>query len=247
MRTLIKILKCLIVVVFTMQAFNLVAQNPRTHQKFNYNIRKIPTIGIKGGLLMSSISGDEALDKYAKKFGPQIGITSALYFSPQFSIRAELNYEWKGARFANQEMDMNLHYATLPLFLKFNFTPDPEIYIYGGGYASYLFMANTKGIYEIIIEDDFINESINEDILANLNTFDAGLVIGAGVQGRFNRRADIFLDLRYAYSFMNLDNGTAEKRYNFNYDDFWPEQEVESPKLKSFILTTGFVFYLDAR
>lgn len=208
------------------------------------NMSTTPTVGVRGGILMSTITGDDAMDQYAKKLGMQLGITGAYYFHPMLSVRAELNYEAKGAKFDMQEMNMNLNYLSLPVYLKFNFTRDPEIYVYAGGYVSYLFAANTKGTFEVLNE---INEEINEDILGNLNQFDAGIVAGLGVQGRFNRWLDIFLDLRYTKGFINLDNGTAEKRYNFNYDDFWPEQDYGKPKNKAFIVTTGFIYYFDPR
>ncbi len=242
-----KAIQFIFVLLLITQGTALFAQHPRSPRDFAYNVTKTPTVGIRGGVMMSSITGDEAIDEFAKKLGPQIGVTGALYFTPKFSTRGELNYEWKGAKFANHEMDMNLHYVTFPLYLKFNFTKDPEIYIYGGGYASYLFMANTKGTYEIYIENDEISETINEDILPNMNKFDAGIVAGLGVQGRYNSAIDIFLDFRYAQGFMNLDNESAELRYNFNLDDFWPEVDVDKPKLKSFILTTGIIIYLDPR
>lgn len=223
------------------------AQNPTNPQVFAYNVRKSPTVGIKGGVLLSTITGDEAIDEYAKKIGPQIGVTAALYFHPMLSLRGELNYESKGGKFANNDMKMNLNYATLPVYLKFNFTRDPEIYIYGGGYASYLLTANTKGTYEIIIEQDVLSESINEDISPNLNKVDVGMIAGLGVQGRFNRWYDIFLDFRYTQGFINLDNGTSEIRYNFNYEAFWPEQKVDKPKNKAFMVTTGIIIYLTPR
>jgi len=226
---------------------SLYAQNPRNPQVFAYNVRKSPTVGIKGGVSLSTITGDDAIDEFAKRISPQLGVTGALYFHPMLSARAELLYEAKGGKFVNHDMSMNLNYVSLPLYLKFNFTKDPEIYIYGGGYASYLLSAKTTGTYEIIIGNDNINESVNEDISSNLNKFDAGVIGGLGIQGRFNRHFDIFLDFRYTQGFINLDNGTAEYRYNFNLEPFWPEQEVDKPKNKAFMLTTGIVVYLIPR
>jgi len=211
------------------------------------NMSKSPTIGIKGGVLLSTVTGDEAIDQYAKKIGPQIGITGAFYFNPKLSIRSELNYELKGGKFATHEMKMDLHYVSLPIYIKFNFTKDPEIYIYGGGYASYLLAAKTSGTYERNLENDYTYESINENILNNLNKLDIGFIAGAGVQGRFNRWMDIFIDFRYTQGFIDLDNGKAELRYNFNYDNFWPEQNVGTPINKAFMLTTGFIYYFDPR
>lgn len=211
------------------------------------NESEIPTFGIKAGILFSTINGDDAIDQFAKRIGPQIGITGAYYFNPHFSARAELNYELKGGKFDNHELTMDLHYATLPLYLKFSFTSDPEIYVYGGGYASYLIAAKTKGTYEIIIGEDHIKDNINEDISNNLTDIDAGAIVGIGAQGRYNRWFDIFIDFRYSQGFINLNNNTADKRYNFNHTEFWPEQDVDKPKNKAFMFTTGLIFYLDPR
>ncbi|MBI9053628.1 MAG: PorT family protein [Bacteroidales bacterium] len=232
-----KISRLILGVVFIVTPFLVNAQNMST----------IPTFGVRGGLILSTVTGDDAIDQFAKKFGLQFGLTGAIYFHPMLSFRGELNYESKGGKFSNHEMNMNLNYLTLPLYLKFNFTSDPEIYIYGGGYGSYLLSANTKGTYEIVLGEDYISESINEDILKNMNQFDLGIIAGIGAQGRFNRWLDIFLDLRYTKGFINLDNNTSEIRYNFNYTNFWPEQELDKPKNKALIISTGFIYYLDPR
>ncbi|MDY6800356.1 MAG: porin family protein [Bacteroidota bacterium] len=212
------------------------------------NNSQSPTFGIKGGFLLSTISGDEAIDQYAKKIGPQIGFTAAYYPHVNWSARAELNYELKGGKFDMHDMKMSLHYVTLPLYAKFTFNEDPKIYFYAGGYGSFLISANTKGKYEKIIEEDYLVQSINEDITLNLNRFDVGILAGCGVQGRFNRYLDIFIDLRYTKGFFNVDNNTAEVRYNFNYEEFFPyEQELDNPANKAFMLTTGFIYFLIPR
>ena len=210
---------------------------------YSQNMSKTPTFGLKAGVLLSTVTGDEAIDQHAKNMGPQIGITGAYYFYSALSVRAELNYEAKGGKFSNHEMDMNLNYISVPLYLKFSFTRDPEFYVYGGAYGAYLLSAKTKGTYE---KYD-VSEPINEDIIDNLTRFDIGIVGGVGVQGRFNRWTDIFLDLRYTYGLVNLDNNNAEFRYNFNYVEFWPEQDLGIPKNKALMLTTGFIIYLDPR
>lgn len=212
------------------------------------NISQSPTFGIKGGFLLSTISGDEAIDQYAKKIGPQIGFTAAYYPHTNWSARAELNYELKGGKFDMHDMKMSLHYLTLPLYAKFTFNEDPKIYFYAGGYGSFLISANTKGKYEKIIEEDYLVQSINENITPNLNRYDVGILAGVGVQGRFNRYLDIFIDLRYTKGFFNIDNNAAEVRYNFNYEEFFPyEQELDNPTNKAFMLTTGFIYFLIPR
>lgn len=214
---------------------------------FSQNEAEIPTFGVKAGILLSTVTGDEAIDQYAKKLGAQIGVTGAVYFNPRISLRAELNYELKGGKFNNHELKMDLHYATLPIYAKFSFSRDPEIYIYGGAYASYLIAASTKGNYIIELGDDKINEPINENIYKNLTKYDIGVIGGIGAQGRFNRWLDIFIDFRYTQGFINLNNNNADLRYNFNETEFWPEKMVDRPKNKAFFLTTGFIFFIDPR
>jgi len=218
-----------------------------TRNGMSQNMAEIPTFGIKAGVLLSTVTGDEAIDRYAKKLGTQIGLSGAYYFSPHLSVCAELNYELKGAKFSNHDMKMHLHYVTLPLYLKFGVSSDPEIYFYGGAYGSYLLSAKTEGKYEIIIGEDYINQSINEDIYSNLTKFDVGILAGVGAQGRFNRWLDIFIDLRYTQGFFNLDNQSALYRYNFNHTEFWPEQSIDKPKNRAFMLTVGFIYFFDPR
>lgn len=214
---------------------------------FSQNKSLSPTFGIKGGILLSTVTGDEAIDKYAKKGSPQIGVTGAYYTHPRLSLRAEINYDPKGGNFSNHDMKMNLNYISLPLYLKFNFTKDPEIYVYGGGYGSYLLSAKTKGTYEIIIGDDYISETINEDIKPNLKQFDTGVLGGLGVQGRYNHWVDIFLDFRYTVGFIDINNNSAKFRYNFNHVEFWPEQDYDKPKNKAFMFTAGLIIYIYPR
>ncbi|MCG8410458.1 MAG: PorT family protein [Bacteroidales bacterium] len=211
------------------------------------NTSATPTVGIKIGPLLSTVIEDEAIDKFAKKMGIQIGLTGAVYVHPKLSLRAELNYEVKGGQFINHDMVMNLNYITFPFYLKFNFTKEPEFYVYQGFYFSYLINAKTKGVYEISLGDDHIYEEINENITPNLNPIDWGLLIGVGAQGRFNRWLDVFIDLRYTRGYENLDNKSSKYRYNFNFNEFWPRQNLRKPKNKTYMLTVGIIYYFDPR
>ena len=208
-----------------------------------------PSFGLKGGVHLSALFGDDAMDTNAKLISPQIGITGAYFFSPRLSVNSEINYEKKGGKFKGYELTTNLHYVTIPVFGKYAFSKDPEIYIYAGGYASYLLAANTKGQFERF---EFTKE-INEDVKPNLTSFDYGIIAGFGVQGRFNRRADIFLDLRYCQGLYDIDKHSAESRYNLNdpdpwiVDSFYEVAKPENVYTRSFMLTTGMYFYLIKR
>jgi hypothetical protein len=214
---------------------------------FGQNPYSSPTYGLKGGFHLSSLHGDDAMDTHGKLISPQLGITGALFFTPRFSINAEANYEKKGGKFNSYEIQTNLNYVAMPVFIKYAFFKDPQIYIYGGGYASYLVSANTKGLFEIFEE----SKEINENIKTNMTSFDYGFLVGFGVQGRFNRSADIFLDLRYCQGLYNIDNRTADHRYNFNDPElnnyFYNVDKPKDVYNRSFMLTTGMYFYLIKR
>jgi len=224
-------------ILFIVLSFICKAQNPYSS----------PTYGLKGGFHLSSLHGDDAMDTHGKLLSPQLGITGALFFSPRFSVNAEANYEKKGGKFNSYEIQTNLNYVAVPIFIKYAFLKDPQIYIYGGGYASYLLSANTKGQFEIYE----ISKEINENIKNNLSAFDFGFIAGFGAQGRFNRSADIFLDLRYCQGLYSIDNKTADHRYNFNDPElnnyFYDVDKPENVYNRSFMLTTGIYFYLIKR
>jgi hypothetical protein len=212
------------------------------------NPHKSPTFGLKGGVHLSSLHGDDAaMDVHAKLISPQVGLTGAYFFTKRLSVNIEANYEKKGGNFKSYELETNLNYATVPLFVKYAFFKDPQIYIYAGGYASYLLSANTKGQFEIFE----VSKEINENIKPNLSAYDFGYLLGFGVQGRYNRRIDIFLDLRYCQGLNNIDNKTADHRYNFNDPDlnnyFYEVDKPGDVYNRSLMLTTGLYFYLIKR
>ena len=69
----------IVVLILLSQSFTIFAQN----------MSEIPTFGIKGGILLSTVTGDNAIDQYAKKLGAQIGVTGALYCPTSFLICTE--------------------------------------------------------------------------------------------------------------------------------------------------------------
>lgn len=231
-------MKTSFVILFVFAASVSFAQNPH----------KSPTYGIKGGVNLSSLHGDDdAMDVHSKLISPQIGITGAFFFTKKFSVNAEINYEKKGGKFKSYELQTNLNYVAVPIFIKYAFFKDPQIYIYGGGYASYLISASTTGNFEIFE----VSKKIDENIKPNLSAFDFGFLAGFGVQGRFNRWADIFLDLRYCQGLSNIDNHSADFRYNFNDSElinyFYNVDKPGDVFNRSFMLTTGIYFYLIKR
>ncbi len=206
------------------------------------NVYKSPTFGIDGGLLFSTIKGDEMIDTQDKRFMPALNVYGNYYFHERFSVQLQLGFLSKGGRFKGHELVASLDYINLPVFGKVTFSSDPELYLALGPYVSYLLQAKTKGEFN----DLSTSENVDEDILPNLNKIDYGAAAFAGVQGRFNSHLDIYLQLSFQYGFAPLDNYEGEYRYNlekvtrFTY-------EVEDPTIRSWMLSTGFIYYLYPR
>ncbi|MEA3316509.1 MAG: porin family protein [Bacteroidota bacterium] len=201
-----------------------------------------PSVGIKGGLALSSITGDDIFDEFDKKKAANFELFGNYYFSEYLSLQSGFTYDSKGAAFSSYDIKTNLHYISLPLYLKFQFFEDPKFYIYGGGYGSYLFIANTKGKYADL--DNIFD--INEDIKQNTSAFDYGVSVGGGVQSRYSAHLDLFLDIRISYGLKAINKGNNELRYNISRTMRY-EYEMNNPKNKSLYFTTGIIYYFVPR
>lgn len=202
-----------------------------------------PTYGIRGGILLSGIKGDDIYDDFARRLMLGGGVFGNIYMTPRISLQAELDFIPKGAKWKSDDATTKLNYLEVPVLLKGAFSKDPELYFYGGAYVAYLLTASTTG--EVLDPLNQIN-TVDTNIKPNLNSFDMGLVAGFGVQGQFNKKTDIFLDLRYTYGLLNIAKDDGDYRYNvdeltrYSYD-------YDKPNNTTFFLTTGFYIYLHAR
>ena len=134
------------------------------------------SVGIKGGVNLSTLSIDDA-DDSNMKLGFHVGVFNKIALTESFAIQPELLYSRQGVKadFDDVETKFNLNYINLPVKLVFNLSEDFEIQF--GPYVGYLVNAKFKadgelGPFNIDSEDD-----IDRD---NFNTIDYGLTAGIG-------------------------------------------------------------------
>ena len=233
MTRLIRSIKFLLIIVTL-----IIFKKSITAQKYSL----APSIGIRGGLSMSSIKGDKVFDEFDRKKALNFEFFGNYYLSRYLSLQSGIAYDLKGAEFESCELKTDLHYLVVPLYVKYQFFKDPVFYIYGGGYFGYLFMANTKGEYSDL--DDSYN--VNENIKSNVSDIDYGLSLGGGVQSRYSAHIDLFMDLRYSVGLKPINNCSEEIRYNFSKTMRY-EYEIDNPTNKSIYITAGIIYYFVPR
>lgn len=138
------------------------------------------SVGIKGGVNLSTLSIDDNNDKNMK-IGFNVGVYNKIALTESFAIQPELLYSRQGLKveydgIADGETKFNLNYINLPIKLVFNLSEDFEFQF--GPYVGYLIDANLKsdaellGLFDIDSEDDVDRK--------NFNSIDYGLTAGLG-------------------------------------------------------------------
>ncbi len=136
------------------------------------------SVGIKGGVNLSTLSIDDNNDKNMK-LGFNVGVFNKIALTESFAIQPELLYSRQGLKveydgIADGETKFNLNYINLPVKLVFNLSEDFEFQF--GPYVGYLINANLKsdaevlGLFDIDSEDDVDRK--------NFNSIDYGLTAG---------------------------------------------------------------------
>lgn len=155
------------------------------------------SVGIKGGLNLSNLYVDDVDDENVLA-GFNAGLFFDLPLSENVSLQPEVNYTVKGAEVVYNNSLLTgstkyrLNYVEVPLLLKAKLLPAFSIHF--GPYAAFLVDANIK--------NQFTNPNFNSDQIIdkdNLNTFDAGLAAGAGLDiGNFG------IGVRYNYGLTKI-------------------------------------------
>ena len=136
------------------------------------------SVGIKGGVNLSTLSIDDNNDKNVK-LGFNMGVFNKIAVSESFAIQPELLYSRQGLKveydgIADGETKFNLNYINLPVKLVFNLSEDFEFQL--GPYIGYLINATLKTDAEVLGEFDVDTE---DDVdRKNFNSIDYGLSAG---------------------------------------------------------------------
>lgn len=144
------------------------------------SIAQESSVGIKGGLNLSTISTDVGSDKNLIP-GFHLGVFNKFAFSETFALQPELLFSTKGLKInydetaiVDGETRFNTYYLDLPIYLVFNLSE--AFQIQAGPYLSYLLSAKVKtdadvlGFFEIDTEKELDRK--------NFNAFDYGVSAG---------------------------------------------------------------------
>jgi hypothetical protein len=162
------------------------------------------SLGAKGGASISYYSNFDKMGGLLKRI-PNIGIDAGLIgnvkLTKLLSLQFELLYEQKGEQYkltieTTETAKINLNYITMPILLQFSHTFGKIKLFYGAGpYMGYALDGRMTD------SESKENVKFGKD---NFRRFDAGATVNLGF-GIKAGRGHIFLDARYNYGFMDVE------------------------------------------
>jgi hypothetical protein len=160
------------------------------------------SLGVKGGINMSNLYGDE-LDDENVKIGFNVGLLADIDFSFNSAIQTGLFFTTKGYKYDSGNLDYteNLMYIQLPVHYayKIDVTPGTRVVFHAGPYAAYGVGGSRKldagelGSLEV--------DKIFGDGMSQYKPFDAGLGLGVGAEF-----GPILVDLGWDMGLVNISN-----------------------------------------
>lgn len=168
-------------------------------------------LGVKAGLNLANLSGDDAPDNSETRTGFSGGAFFMYQFSDMFAVQPELLYSMKGAtengnfEGFSYDAEYKLDYFEIPVLLKF------IIPIKGSGVKPSIFAGPSVGFnMSAKVKVESGDESFEEDI-EDVKSTDFGLVVGGGL-GFPVGNGELGVDIRYILGLSTIDD-SAE-----NYD-----------------------------
>ena len=184
--------------------------------------------GVKGGLNLSTITGD--LNETKMKVGFNVGATLDYAFTPELYLMTGLEYTTKGVKIdVEGDPSLNAAYLQLPIHLgyKFEIAENSKIVVHGGPFVAY----GINGKYKEKDPESRVEASVNT-FDKMMKRFDFGLGLGAGVEiGKIN------IGLGYDFGLVNVAD--IDKTL-FGLDDF--EIGDISMKTGNAYFTVGYKF-----
>lgn len=180
--------------------------------------------GIKGGMNISHISGDDALASSDAIFGVHIGGMMQYPLMPSLIFQPEFIYTQKGHSYKYDvsnvlhEHVVSLDYLELPLLMKYNIPVGiVKIQPFAGAAVSYMIRASDKQT----VTDNNVTTITTHNIKDDVNHFAAGLVFGAEV--------------------VIVENFVAGGRYVLGLTDVYDNGSDTQNGV--FMLNVGYLFY----
>ncbi len=166
-------------------ALSCAVLSAQTGSGTNYEpVSNLPAIGVKAGLNLSRIAGDDAYDSSDSSWGWHLGAFTQYNLISSVCFQPELIYSQKGYNYKfstseiNTKVDDSYDYLEVPLLIKLNLNvPGVKIQPYVGPSIAYLVSATSK------ITDTIGSTSITreEKIRSDMRAFDLGINLGADV------------------------------------------------------------------
>jgi hypothetical protein len=141
-----------------------------------------PVYGVRAGLNMASLTGEDNMDDYGSKIGLHIGAMMQYPVAPSIIFQPELLYTMKGATaefdygiYGKDELTWSHNYLEIPMLIKYNVEmPTVKIQPYIG--PSVGILVSAKGKAET--SGDESKSSTTTDIKEYMNTLELGLNLG---------------------------------------------------------------------
>lgn len=190
------------------------------HPQFRY-------ISADAGINMAGIHSDSRYDRHKKNFGVSFGIGGNYSFSEVKSIGASISLDQKGGVDPVHDLNTNLNYITLPVYMKWIKGKDPRLFLTAGGYAAWLLNANIKGTRHLSGQ----HTTINESVLDNFRRFDYGIILETGMMVRLYDDFDFKITVGGSAGLSSISS-TAESEKPMNYH---------------FNIRIGYIYYIGFR
>jgi hypothetical protein len=191
-------------IIFQLLIIRLEAQK---HPQFRY-------VSFEAGLNLSGISSSPQFDEHQKNAGFHAGVSGNYSFSDLKSIGASLVFERKGAVDRVHDINTNLNYISLPIYINWVTGKEPRIFFTTGIYVSRLISAQRRGEQNI----DGQITSVKEKISDEFRPFDFGVNLGTGLMIRLYDDIDFKVKIGGTAGLMKISNmpGYSPRNYNFN-------------------------------
>ena len=190
-----------------------------------------PVYGVRAGLNISTIGGEDDMDGIDSKIGANFGGMLQFPVATSIIFQPELLYTMKGAKSEytdiedgytyTAKMTDSYNYLEIPLLFKYNVeTPSMKIQPFIGPSVGILIGANSNT--EVTMAG--ISASADTDIKEYMNTLELGLNLGADV--------------------VMMKNIMLGVRYNLGLSNIYKEQEGYQSKVKNrvIMINLGYLF-----
>ncbi|XOV95264.1 MAG: porin family protein [Bacteroidota bacterium] len=155
-------------------------------------------LGIKGGLNVSTIEGDNS-GSYKTKPGFYLGLLGHIHLTDQFAIQPEAYYSVQGTQYksGSSDLKLNLNYVNIPLLFQYMF--DNGFRLQAGPQVGILVSANS------VVSDS------DTEVKSSYKNTDVALVAGMSY---VKPSTGFGFDIRYNHGLSNINASDAVNSYN---------------------------------